>query len=413
MDNQYNYYRPDDNEQLHPKKEEKPKKKMPPFAKKAVVAAGLAVIFGVTGGLAFQGTNFLAGRVLGTNSQNSSRTVSNAQLTTSSSAVTSDVSDVVNNTLPSIVSITNMSVEQVQNFFGGISEQESESAGSGIIISQNDTELLIVTNEHVVSNSNTLTVTFNDSTSVEAQIKGTDSARDLAVVAVPLENIPDDTMNSIKIATLGDSDSLNVGEPAIAIGNALGYGQSVTSGIISATNRTLDGFDGEYIQTDAAIDPGNSGGALLNINGEVIGINSAKINDSSVEGMGFAIPISDASDVIQNLMNQETRTRVDEQDRGMLGITGVDVTAESAQMYDMPQGVYVSEVVEGGGAEAAGLQRGYIITGLEGSTITDMETLQDRLTYYRAGEEVTVTVQVPSGDGYEEQEFTVTLGAAS
>lgn len=220
-------------------------------------------------------------------------------------------------------------------------------------------------------------------------------------------------MNSIKIATLGDSDSLNVGEPAIAIGNALGYGQSVTSGIISATNRTLDGFDGEYIQTDAAINPGNSGGALLNINGEVIGINSAKINDSSVEGMGFAIPISDASDVIQNLMNQETRTRVDEQDRGMLGITGVDVTAESAQMYDMPQGVYVSEVVEGGGAEAAGLQRGYIITGLEGSTITDMETLQDRLTYYRAGEEVTVTVQVPSGDGYEEQEFTVTLGAAS
>ena len=307
-----------------------------------------------------------------------------------------------------------MSVQQVQDFFGGIRQQESKSAGSGIIISQNDTELLIVTNNHVVEGSETLTVTFVDETSVEALIKGTDSARDLAVVAVPLEKIPDETMDAIKLATLCDSDGIKVGEPAIAIGNALGYGQSVTMGIVSATERTISGYDGTYIQTDAAINPGNSGGALLNINGEVIGINSAKINASEVEGMGFAIPISDTTDIIQNLMNKETRSKVSEAERGYLGIKGYDVTEEGAQMYNMPTGVFIAEVIDGGGAKDAGLTKGMIITEFDGSSVDDMETLKGLLEYYKVGEEVSVKVQVPEKNGeYTEQEVTVKLGKAS
>ena len=337
-----------------------------------------------------------------------------AASTSSDGSYLPNVKEIAQNAMPSIVSITNMSVQEVQNFFGGTSQQESESAGSGIIISQNDSELLVVTNNHVVEGSDTLTVTFNDGNSVEAQIKGTDSARDLAVVAVPLDKISDDTMNAIKVATLGDSDSLKVGEPAIAIGNALGYGQSVTTGIVSATGRTIDGFDGEYIQTDAAINPGNSGGALLNANGEVIGINSAKINSSAVEGMGFAIPISDASDVIQNLMNKETRSKVSDEERGYLGIKGYDVSEEGAQMYNMPTGVYVKEVMSGGGAEKAGLTKGSIITGFEGSSISGMSSLQEQLQYYKAGEEVTLTVQIPDKNGeYTEKEIKVTLGKNS
>ena len=425
MDNQYNYYRPDsdenrgaDNQQqgfgAGPQKAPKPKKG---YTKKVALVVGAAVLFGAVGGVTMQGTSYLTGKLLGKNTKSTvgtTKTVSNAKLTTSTSTVTSDVSDIVENTLPSIVSITNMSVQEVQNFFGGTSQQESESAGSGIIISQNDSELLVVTNNHVVEGSDTLTVTFNDGNSVEAQIKGTDSARDLAVVAVPLDKISDDTMNAIKVATLGDSDSLKVGEPAIAIGNALGYGQSVTTGIVSATGRTIDGFDGEYIQTDAAINPGNSGGALLNANGEVIGINSAKINSSAVEGMGFAIPISDASDVIQNLMNKETRSKVSDEERGYLGIKGYDVSEEGAQMYNMPTGVYVKEVMSGGGAEKAGLTKGSIITGFEGSSISGMSSLQEQLQYYKAGEEVTLTVQIPDKNGeYTEKDIKVTLGKNS
>ena len=425
MDNQYNYYRPDsdenrgaDNQQqgfgAGPQKAPKPKKG---YTKKVALVVGAAVLFGAVGGVTMQGTSYLTGKLLGKNTKSTvstTKTVSNAKLTTSTSTVTSDVSDIVENTLPSIVSITNMSVQEVQNFFGGTSQQESESAGSGIIISQNDSELLVVTNNHVVEGSDTLTVTFNDGNSVEAQIKGTDSARDLAVVAVPLDKISDDTMNAIKVATLGDSDSLKVGEPTIAIGNALGYGQSVTTGIVSATGRTIDGFDGEYIQTDAAINPGNSGGALLNANGEVIGINSAKINSSAVEGMGFAIPISDASDVIQNLMNKETRSKVSDEERGYLGIKGYDVSEEGAQMYNMPTGVYVKEVMSGGGAEKAGLTKGSIITGFEGSSISGMSSLQEQLQYYKAGEEVTLTVQIPDKNGeYTEKEIKVTLGKNS
>lgn len=427
MDNQYNYYRPDsdenrgaDNQQgfgAGPQQNPKVPKPKKGYAKKVALVVGAAVLFGAVGGVTMQGTSYLTGKLLGKNTKSTvgtTKTVSNAKLTTSTSTVTSDVSDIVENTLPSIVSITNMSVQEVQNFFGGISQQESESAGSGIIISQNDSELLVVTNNHVVEGSDTLTVTFNDGNSVEAQIKGTDSARDLAVVAVPLDKISDDTMNAIKVATLGDSDSLKVGEPAIAIGNALGYGQSVTTGIVSATGRTIDGFDGEYIQTDAAINPGNSGGALLNANGEVIGINSAKINSSAVEGMGFAIPISDASDVIQNLMNKETRSKVSDEERGYLGIKGYDVSEEGAQMYNMPTGVYVKEVMSGGGAEKAGLTKGSIITGFEGSSISGMSSLQEQLQYYKAGEEVTLTVQIPDKNGeYTEKDIKVTLGKNS
>ena len=427
MDNQYNYYRPDsdenrgaDNQQgfgAGPQQNPKAPKPKKGYAKKVALVVGAAVLFGAVGGVTMQGTSYLTGKLLGKNTKSTvgtTKTVSNAKLTTSTSTVTSDVSDIVENTLPSIVSITNMSVQEVQNFFGGISQQESESAGSGIIISQNDSELLVVTNNHVVEGSDTLTVTFNDGNSVEAQIKGTDSARDLAVVAVPLDKISDDTMNAIKVATLGDSDSLKVGEPAIAIGNALGYGQSVTTGIVSATGRTIDGFDGEYIQTDAAINPGNSGGALLNANGEVIGINSAKINSSAVEGMGFAIPISDASDVIQNLMNKETRSKVSDEERGYLGIKGYDVSEEGAQMYNMPTGVYVKEVMSGGGAEKAGLTKGSISTGFEGSSISGMSSLQEQLQYYKAGEEVTLTVQIPDKNGeYTEKDIKVTLGKNS
>ena len=427
MDNQYNYYRPDsdenrgaDNQQgfgAGPQQNPKAPKPKKGYMKKVALVVGAAVLFGAVGGVTMQGTSYLTGKLLGKNTKSTvgtTKTVSNAKLTTSTSTVTSDVSDIVENTLPSIVSITNMSVQEVQNFFGGISQQESESAGSGIIISQNDSELLVVTNNHVVEGSDTLTVTFNDGNSVEAQIKGTDSARDLAVVAVPLDKISDDTMNAIKVATLGDSDSLKVGEPAIAIGNALGYGQSVTTGIVSATGRTIDGFDGEYIQTDAAINPGNSGGALLNANGEVIGINSAKINSSAVEGMGFAIPISDASDVIQNLMNKETRSKVSDEERGYLGIKGYDVSEEGAQMYNMPTGVYVKEVMSGGGVEKAGLTKGSIITGFEGSSISGMSSLQEQFQYYKAGEEVTLTVQIPDKNGeYTEKDIKVTLGKNS
>ena len=427
MDNQYNYYRPDSDENrgagnqqgfgAGPQKDPKTSKPKKGYMKKVALVVGAAVLFGAVGGVTMQGTSYLTGKLLGKNTKSTvgtTKTVSNAKLTTSTSTVTSDVSDIVENTLPSIVSITNMSVQEVQNFFGGISQQESESAGSGIIISQNDSELLVVTNNHVVEGSDTLTVTFNDGNSVEAQIKGTDSARDLAVVAVPLDKISDDTMNAIKVATLGDSDSLKVGEPAIAIGNALGYGQSVTTGIVSATGRIIDGFDGEYIQTDAAINPGNSGGALLNANGEVIGINSAKINSSAVEGMGFAIPISDASDVIQNLMNKETRSKVSDEERGYLGIKGYDVSEEGAQMYNMPTGVYVKEVMSGGGAEKAGLTKGSIITGFEGSSISGMSSLQEQLQYYKAGEEVTLTVQIPDKNGeYTEKDIKVTLGKNS
>ena len=424
MENQYNYYKPEDNNNMDngsgygyqqgPQEPQKPKK---PFPKKVVAIALSAVLVGGLAGAAFEGGSYLTGKVLKTDNSSSAsssnKVVSNAQLTTANSSVTSDISTIVENAMPSIVSITNMSVQKVQSFFGSYQEVPSESAGSGIIIGQNDSELLVVTNNHVVENSETLTVTFCNDESVEAAVKGTDSARDLAVVAVPLDSIPDDTMNQIKTAVIGDSDSLKVGEPAVAIGNALGYGQSVTTGIISAKERTIDGYDGDYIQTDAAINPGNSGGALLNINGELIGINSAKISDSTVEGMGFAIPISDVSDIIENLMNKETRTKVDEDEQGYLGIKGYDVNETGAQMYNMPTGVYIAEVTEGGAAEKAGLSKGTIITEFDGSSVSSMDSLKGQMAYYKAGETVTITVQVPENNGeYTESKVEVTLTKA-
>lgn len=435
MDNQYNYYRPDsdenrgaDNQQgfgAGPQQNPKAPKPKKGYAKKVALVVGAAVLFGAVGGVTMQGTSYLTGKLLGKNTKSTvgtTKTVSNAKLTTSTSTVTSDVSDIVENTLPSIVSITNMSVQEVQNFFGGISQQESESAGSGIIISQNDSELLVVTNNHVVEGSDTLTVTFNDGNSVEAQIKGTDSARDLAVVAVPLDKISDDTMNAIKVATLGDSDSLKVGEPAIAIGNALGYGQSVTTGVISALNRSVSETneqtgettesDAKLIQTDAAINPGNSGGALVNASGEVIGINSSKLVGDSVEGVGYAIPISDVSDLIQNLMNQATKTKVAEKDQGAIGTKGMSVPAEYSKQLNMPEGVYVSEITKGGGAEAAGMTKGSVITAIDGTTVSSMDDLQEQLQYYAKGDKVSLTIQIPQSNGeYEEKTVEVTLGA--
>ena len=427
MENQYNYYTMDqdmntENYGTGEDPEKKPKKRNKKAAARCakVVCAGL--VFGVVASAAFQTSNIVAGKVLGTTQTTSktakttATTASNAKLTTSSnsSSGTANVTEVAKNAMPSIVSITSMSVQEVQNFFGGTQKQESESAGSGIIVGQNDTELLIVTNNHVVEGSSTLTVTFIDEESVEAVIKGSDSDKDLAVVAVPLSEIKDSTMNEIAVATLGDSDKTQVGDQVIAIGNALGYGQSVTTGIVSAKDRTMDSYDGKLLQTDAAINPGNSGGALLNANGEVVGINSAKIATETVEGIGYAIPVSDVSDLITNLMNQKTKTKVAESERGYIGIKGVDVTSDSAQMYNMPTGVYVSEVISGGGAEKAGITKGAVITGIEGTTVDGMEALQEQLQYYKAGEKVKITIQTPGKNGeYEKSDVEVTLGKQS
>ena len=411
MENQYNYYTSDQNMNTENystggNQDQGPKKKHGKGASRWAKVVCTGLVFGVVASAAFQTSNIVAGKVLGTTqttnkTAKTTTTANSAKLTTSSnsSSGTANVTEVAKNAMPSIVSITNMSVQEVQNFFGGTQKQKSESAGSGIIVGQNDSELLIVTNNHVVEGSSTLTVTFIDEESVEADIKGTDSDKDLAVVAVPLSKIKDSTMNKIAVATLGDSDKTQVGDQVIAIGNALGYGQSVTTGIVSAKERTMDSYDGKLLQTDAAINPGNSGGALLNANGEVIGINSAKIATETVEGIGYAIPVSDVSDLITNLMNQKTKTKVAESERGYIGIKGVDVTSDSAQMYNMPTGVYVSEVISGGGAEKAGITKGAVITGIEGTTVDGMDALQEQLQYYKAGEKVKITVQTQSKNG--------------
>ena len=440
MDNQYNYYDPNKEDKNNIFDEQPqgmnggqtgmngqlPKKhhKCPRWAK----LAGSAVAFGVIASCTFMGVNAVAGKYFGTNTtqqtssskattSKNSDSSSTLKLSQSSSTVTSDVSDIVNNAMPSVVAITNMSVQEVQSYFGGTQQQESTSCGSGIIIGKNDSELLIVTNNHVVEGAETLTVSFANETSVEASIKGTDSSKDLAVVAVPLDSIDDDTMNAISIITLGDSDKLQVGEPVIAIGNALGYGQSVTTGIVSALDRNLDmeGFDSKLIQTDAAINPGNSGGALLNANGELIGINTAKVNANAVEGMGYAIPISDATSVIENLMNRETRTKVDESEQGFLGIEGYDVTSEKAEMYSIPTGVFVRSVEDGSAADKAGITAECIITKFDGITVDSMSTLQSQMQYFKAGDKVEVVIEVPNKNGtkYEEKTVTVTLGERS
>ncbi|MCB6508393.1 S1C family serine protease [Dorea sp. 210702-DFI.3.125] len=420
MENQYTYYKPEPDD-MNGMNEETPKPKKNRKVPKPVKLVCAGVAFGLVASVTFQTGNYVGTKVFGTTTTNgktakTAQTVDGAKLTTSSSSTgTSDIATIAKNAMPSIVSITNMSVQEVQSFFGGTQQQESTSVGSGIIIGQTDSELLILTNNHVVEGNEKLTVSFVDNESVEANVKGTDSTKDLAVVAVKISDVKDSTMDEIAVATMGDSSKLEVGEQVVAIGNALGYGQSVTSGIVSATERTLDGYEGgTLIQTDAAINPGNSGGALLNSNGEVIGINTAKVATDSVEGMGYAIPISDASDTIQNLMNQETKTKVSEAEQGYLGIQGVDVSDESAKMYNMPTGVYISDVVKNGGAQQAGLTKGSVITGLEGTTISDMNSLKEQLQYYRVGDKVKVTVQVPGNNGeYTEKTVEVTLGSKS
>ena len=342
-----------------------------------------------------------------------------------------DVSEIASEALPSIVSITTKSVQEVQNYFGMYGmygyapqqqEQEVEGSGSGIIVGKNDDELLIATNYHVVEGADTLSVAFTDGNAVEASVKGFDEERDLAVVSVSLDDIEDDTMDAISIAKIGSSDDLKVGEQVVAIGNALGYGQSVTTGIVSAKNRRMDSdnntvTDGSddssdgvnLIQTDAAINPGNSGGALLNMEGEVVGINSAKLASTEVEGMGYAIAISDVTDILQNLMNETSRDKLDDSEHGVLGIKGSSVSSEAVQMYGIPAGVFVKKVTEGGAADKAGLKANSVITEFNGKTVSSIEQLIEYLSYYEPDEEVELTVQVPHGTSYKEETVKVTL----
>ena len=342
-----------------------------------------------------------------------------------------DVSEIASEALPSIVSITTKSVQEVQNYFGMYGmygyapqqqEQEVEGSGSGIIVGKNDDELLIATNYHVVEGADTLSVAFTDGNAVEASVKGFDEERDLAVVSVSLDDVEDDTMDAISIANIGSSDDLKVGEQVVAIGNALGYGQSVTTGIVSAKNRRMDSdnntvTDGSddssdgvnLIQTDAAINPGNSGGALLNMEGEVVGINSAKLASTEVEGMGYAIAISDVTDILQNLMNETSRDKLDDSEHGVLGIEGSSVSSEAVQMYGIPAGVFVKEVTEGGAADKAGLKANSVITEFNGKTVSSNNQLIEYLSYYEPDEEVELTVQVPHGTSYKEETVKVTL----
>ena len=342
-----------------------------------------------------------------------------------------DVSEIVSEALPSIVSITTKSVQEVQNYFGMYGmygyapqqqEQEVEGSGSGIIVGKNDDELLIATNYHVVEGADTLSVAFTDGNAVEASVKGFDEERDLAVVSVSLDDVEDDTMDAVSIANIGSSDDLKVGKQVVAIGNALGYGQSVTTGIVSAKNRRMDSdnntvTDGSddssdgvnLIQTDAAINPGNSGGALLNMEGEVVGINSAKLASTEVEGMGYAIAISDVTDILQNLMNETSRDKLDDSEHGVLGIKGSSVSSEAVQMYGIPAGVFVKGVTEGGAADKAGLKANSVITEFNGKTVSSNNQLIEYLSYYEPDEEVELTVQVPHGTSYKEETVKVTL----
>lgn len=337
-------------------------------------------------------------------------TVSEASL-----GVVTDVTAVVEEVMPAMVMIHNNYTASA-SYFGYVQQEEAQASGSGFIVGENDTELLIATNYHVIEGADSLEVIFTDDSSVEAVVKGTDSDKDLAVIAVMLDDISSETKDVIKVATLGDSNALKLGEPAIAIGNALGYGQSVTTGVISAVNREIEieeGVTGTFIQTDAAINPGNSGGALINLKGEVIGINSNKLGGSYVDDMGYAIPISDAQPIIDKLMNEETKIKVSDENRGYIGISGVSVTAEVEAAYGIPRGVYVAEVSRDGGAEVAGIEKGDVITEFDGEEITSMDDLQTRLQFYAAGTTVKIKVMRQNGTEYTEEEYDVTLGHAA
>lgn len=422
------------------------------FGKKAATAVALAVIFGLVAGAVFQGVNIAADKYRGNDSSTTigkTETVTGTEDSTDSSSADSTVKDIVAEsgtvagvaqaTMSSIVAITSVSVQEIPSFFGyGTRQYQSAGSGSGIIVGENDSELLIATNNHVVAGATTLTVCFAGSdvvgaeeetqamasssdgdadvdNAVSAKIKGTDEENDLAVVAVEKSDIPDETMEEIKIAQLGSSDDLVVGEQVVAIGNALGYGQSVTSGWVSALNRSISTEDGEasgLIQTDAAINPGNSGGALLNMNCEVIGINAAKYADSQVEGMGYAIPISKAEPILEELMNRETRDKVEDSSKvGYMGVKAADLTTEAIQMYNMPAGAFITEVTEGGAADNAGIKKGDIIVKLDGQKVSGKDDLVDKLQYYEAGENIEVVISRANSGEYKEQTIEVILGS--
>ena len=405
----------------------RPKKKRKAGKIIGIILAVCVVVGGSAVGGFYLGNNILSEKVSGTAIeevapepikevilQEPQVSESGIESTQTVTAVVTDVTNVVEEVMPSVVSITNTSVI-TQSFWGQQFQSENQSSGSGIIVGENDTELLIVTNNHVISDSTELKIQFIDGSIADAKVKGTDSNMDLAVIAVSLDSLSNETISNISIAVLGDSESLKVGEPAIAIGNALGYGQSVTTGVISALNRQIvmgeDGSTtGTLIQTDAAINPGNSGGALLNVRGEVVGINSNKIGGSTIEGMGYAIPISNARPIIEELMNRETKDKVDVAKKGYLGISGLNVTTDVSTMYGMPEGVYVAQVYNGGAYEA-GILKGDIITAFDGSSVRTMEDLQGYLEYYEAGESVMVTIQRLGANGYVEQQLLVTLTA--
>ena len=407
--------------------EPKNPKKHGGYFRKAVVSVSLGLFFGLFAGIGFyavqQGTGMLK---TGTDTAVVDEVTSEAatessqstpQLATNVTYVESDVSDVVEKVMPAMVSIVNNFTETA-NVFGQQYTQEEAASGSGIIVGKTDDELLIVSNNHVVESADTLTVTFIDGSEAQAQVKGLDSDMDLAVIAVSLNDLSDDTKNAITVATLGSSDDLKLGEPVIAIGNALGYGQSVTNGIVSALNREItleNGSTGTFIQTNAAINPGNSGGALLNMNGEVIGINSNKIAGTTVEGMvegmGYAIPITSASPIIADLMERQTRTKVAEDEVGYIGISLQEVTSQISQMYNMPEGIYVVSVEEGSAAANAGIMKGDIITKFDGSSISSYSDLQKTLQYYAAGDSATITVQRPQNGEYVSIELNLTLGS--
>ena len=343
-----------------------------------------------------------------------------------------DVSDVAEEAMPSVVAITTKSVQEVQNYYSMFGsqyapsqEQEVQGSGSGIIIGKTKSELLIATNYHVVDGADTLSVAFADGSAYEATVKGFDENEDLAVVSVATKDVSDDTMNAISVAKIGSSDDLKIGEQVVAIGNALGYGQSVTTGIVSAKNRKTDSSGQiesddssdngssinkgvNLIQTDAAINPGNSGGALLNMDGEVVGINSSKLASTEVEGMGYAIAISNVADSLENMMNAKARDKVD--NHGILGITGSTVSDEAVQIYGIPQGVFVSEVTEGGPADDAGITKNMVITEFDGKTITSIDQLVELLQYYEPKEKIDVTVAVLDGNEYKEKTLNVKLG---
>ena len=408
------------------------KKKKGGFGKTIAKCTALALVFGTVSSAAFMGTNYIGRQMYKdtVTTQDEEKTAA-GDTGTPTTAVANhnsdvyDVSDIVKNCMPSVVSITNVGTTEFRTFFGTY-EQESQSSGSGIIIGRNDSEILIVTNNHVVSGAKEISVYFNsdgedadEDNVISAKVKGTDPGKDLAVIAVRVEDIPEETKDMIKIAAIGDSGTMEVGEPVVAIGNAYGYGLSVTSGIVSALNRevsvTSDGttITNRLIQTDAAINPGNSGGALLNSKGELIGINSVKFISEDVEGMGYAIPITDVESIIGDLMNKETRDPVKEEDRGYLGITGVDVTADAVKNYGMPEGVYITDLREGGAAEQAGIQKGDIITKLDGSRITGYNQLRETLGYYASGETISITVQRPENAEYVEKVLDITLSTGT